>query len=221
MATASAPIETHDNALSPAGGARPRQQGDNTSLGEFLRRARERRGLTLQQIAGETKIPRRHLEAFEQDNITAVPGGLYRRTQIRAFARAVRADEDQALAKLECALDELAPRPPVPASPATEEPMLSRRRMVIFIVVVVAAAVFGRVVGGREGAGLGDAQRHPVLESEGIQPAPVPVPATPSDAVVGTAQHAPLDQPAPPPAGLSGKSTTASTKSAPSTSAGP
>src|SRR5262245_52553343 len=202
MATASAPIETHDNALSPAGGARPRQQGDNTSLGEFLRRARERRGLTLQQIAGETKIPRRHLEALEQDNVTAVPGGLYRRAQIRAFARAVRADEDQALAKLQRALDELAPRPPVPDSQPADEPILSRRRMVITVVVVVAAAVFGRVVGERERANLGGAPQQPALESERIQPATVPV--TPSDAVVGTVQRVPLD-PAPPPAGMSGK----------------
>jgi cytoskeletal protein RodZ len=203
MAMASAPIETHDSTPSSSGVPRPRQKGDNMGLGEFLRRARERRGLTLQQIAGETKIPRRHLEALEHDNITAVPGGLYRRAQIRAFARAVRADEDQALAKLERALDELAPRLPVPDSPPTEEPILSRRRMVITIVVVVAAAVFGRVFGGRESASLGGAPRHPALESERIQPAPVP--ATPSDAVVGTVQRAPLDQPAPAPAGLSGK----------------
>ena len=41
---------------------------DGAALGELLRRARERRGLTLRQIANETKIPERHLEALERGN---------------------------------------------------------------------------------------------------------------------------------------------------------
>ena len=54
-----------------------------TSLGESLRRARERRGLTLEKVARETKIPQRHLEALEHDNLTAFPSTFYQRAEIR------------------------------------------------------------------------------------------------------------------------------------------
>ena len=63
-----------------------------TGLGELLRSARARRGLTLQQVSNETKIPRRYLEAVEQDRLEALPGGLYRRAHVRAYAQAVQLD---------------------------------------------------------------------------------------------------------------------------------
>jgi hypothetical protein len=74
------------------------------AFGEFLRTARERRGLTIQQISHETKIPWRHLDALERGNLGAVPGGVYRRGEIRAYAHVVGLDEKVALAQLERAL---------------------------------------------------------------------------------------------------------------------
>ena len=61
-------------------------------LGELLRSARALQGLALQQVCNETKIPRRYLEALEQDRLEALPGGLYRRAHIRAYAQAVQLD---------------------------------------------------------------------------------------------------------------------------------
>ena len=70
-----------------------------TAFGQFLRSARERRGLTIQQISNETKIPWRHLDALEHGKLHAVPGGVYRRGEIRAYAHVVGIDEKVALAK--------------------------------------------------------------------------------------------------------------------------
>ena len=42
------------------------ERSDLAAFGAFLRDARERRGKTLQQIASETRIPQRHLDALEQ-----------------------------------------------------------------------------------------------------------------------------------------------------------
>jgi cytoskeletal protein RodZ len=83
----------------------PRLSSDESAeFGDFLRRARERRGLTLQQIARETKIPFRHLDALEHGNLSVVPQGIYRRAEIRAFAQSVGLDQSIALAELERAL---------------------------------------------------------------------------------------------------------------------
>ncbi len=85
----------------------PRLSSNNegTAFGDFLRNARERRGLTLQQISRETKISLRHLDALEHGELAAVPQGIYRRAQIRAFAQTVGLDQNVALAELERALE--------------------------------------------------------------------------------------------------------------------
>jgi cytoskeletal protein RodZ len=79
-------------------------QGGSTSLGELLKRAREHRGLTLEKVAKETRIPQRHLEALEHDNLSAIPTRFYQRAEIRAYAQAVGLDQSVALARFEATL---------------------------------------------------------------------------------------------------------------------
>lgn len=62
------------------------------AVAELLRQARERRALTLEQLAYETKIPRARLAAFEHDGFRPA-GGFYERAQIRAYAHALNLDE--------------------------------------------------------------------------------------------------------------------------------
>ncbi len=78
---------------------------DVATFGAFLRDARERRGLTLQQIARETRIPWRHLDALEHGNLDVMPAGVYRRAEVRAYADAVGLDRSLALTQFEHALE--------------------------------------------------------------------------------------------------------------------
>lgn len=71
------------------------------TLGTLLKEARLQRGLTLEQVAQQTKIRQRHLEALERDDLAAVPNAFYRRAEIRTFAQAVHLDERLAIAALE------------------------------------------------------------------------------------------------------------------------
>jgi cytoskeleton protein RodZ len=96
-------------------------------FGEFLRGARERRGLTLRDVSNETKIPWRHLDAFEHGDLMVVPNGMYRRAEVRAYARAVGLDQKLALEELEQALVTS-----VPSSPEAEPvPTSTRPRPVL------------------------------------------------------------------------------------------
>ena len=79
-------------------------QPPGLGFGDFLRVARERRGLTLRQVSSETKIPWRHLDAIEHGDLTVIPNRLYRRAEVRAYARAVGLDQNLALAELEQAV---------------------------------------------------------------------------------------------------------------------
>ena len=88
-----------------------------TGFGEWLRRAREARGLTLADITRETKIPLRNLEALEHGNLGFVPA-FYERAEVRAIARAVGVDEGLAIGRLDSAITPAVPepKPRVPAS---------------------------------------------------------------------------------------------------------
>jgi hypothetical protein len=61
-------------------------------------------GSTVRDVSNETKIPRRHHEAFEHGDLTVVPNRMYRRAEVRAYAQAVGLDQNAALAELENAL---------------------------------------------------------------------------------------------------------------------
>lgn len=60
-----------------------------------MRRHRERQGISLDDIATETRIKRELLEAFEQNDLREWPRGLYARAWIRAYARAIGFDVNE------------------------------------------------------------------------------------------------------------------------------
>ena len=67
------------------------------SAGDFggkLREARERKGVTLRQIAGATKICIGVLEALERNDISRLPGGIFSRAFVRSYAIEVGLDAE-------------------------------------------------------------------------------------------------------------------------------
>src|SRR5690242_511002 len=70
--------------------------GDRTvdTLGSKLRQARERRGITLRHVANATKISITALEALERDDISRLPGGIFTRAFVRAYALQVGLDPE-------------------------------------------------------------------------------------------------------------------------------
>src|ERR1041385_3132111 len=66
-------------------------------LGEELRRRREELGILLPEISESTRIGTRFLKAIESDNFELLPAGIYARAFIRAYARRVGMDEEEAV----------------------------------------------------------------------------------------------------------------------------
>jgi cytoskeletal protein RodZ len=63
-------------------------------FGTTLRLARERRGVTLRQIANATKISVGVLEALERNDIARLPGGIFGRAFVRSYAIEVGLDPE-------------------------------------------------------------------------------------------------------------------------------
>lgn len=68
------------------------------SVGSYLRELRERRGLSLDEIARVTRVPRRYLEALEGDEADVLPTPVFTKGYIRAYCQAVQQPPDEALA---------------------------------------------------------------------------------------------------------------------------
>src|SRR6187431_1060982 len=64
-------------------------------FGGKLRDARERRGISLRQIANATKISIGALEALERNDISRLPGGIFSRAFVRSYAAEVGLDPEE------------------------------------------------------------------------------------------------------------------------------
>jgi cytoskeleton protein RodZ len=67
------------------------------TIGEQLRLAREERGVPLREISDQTRISIHYLEAIELNDYKRLPGGIFNRSFVKAYARCVGYDEKEAI----------------------------------------------------------------------------------------------------------------------------
>ena len=79
------------------------EEAPMTGFGEYLRREREMRGVTLEEISAATRISIRFLEAIENEELSKLPGGIFTRSFVRTYARYLGLDEERVLADCQLA----------------------------------------------------------------------------------------------------------------------
>jgi cytoskeleton protein RodZ len=89
------------------------------SAGELIRSQRVKRNRSLSDIAAETRISTRYLEAIESDNATVLPGAFYHRSFIRQYAAALGLEESITRE----ILDAVEPVPEIDPMPALSVPL--------------------------------------------------------------------------------------------------
>ncbi len=67
------------------------------TLGEKLRQAREERGISLSEVADQTRISPLYIESIENDDYRSLPGGIFNKGFVKSFAKYVGVDEQEAL----------------------------------------------------------------------------------------------------------------------------
>jgi cytoskeletal protein RodZ len=70
-----------------------------SAFGEHLRRERELRGISLEEVCAATRISMKFLEALENGDWNKLPGGVFRRGFIRAISRFLGLDEESMVAE--------------------------------------------------------------------------------------------------------------------------
>ena len=71
----------------------PRVEAEPMTVGEELKAARARMGMSLSDLAAETRVPMRHLESIERSEFSALPGHTYTVGFVRSYARALGLDD--------------------------------------------------------------------------------------------------------------------------------
>lgn len=115
-------------------------------IGAQFRAAREERGLTLAQVAAETRIPQRHLQTIEEGNFAALPARTYAVGFSRTYAKLLELDQEMVADMVRAELD--AQEPQQSSRPASFEPGDPARVPSSGLVWVVGAAVLLLLAGG-------------------------------------------------------------------------
>ena len=63
-------------------------------FGMYLREAREKKGLSVDDVVRETKIQKRYIEAIESDNFEELPGETYTKGFLKNYAQTVGLSPD-------------------------------------------------------------------------------------------------------------------------------
>ncbi len=120
------------------------------TIGEQLRLAREEKSIPLREVSDETRISIRYLEAIESNDYKRLPGGIFNRSFVKAYARCVGFNEKEAVEGYARymrdqgeATDDVATvsyhRKVYTDAPATRSPVLT----VVLAILILALLTFG------------------------------------------------------------------------------
>ncbi|TWJ09336.1 helix-turn-helix domain-containing protein [Altererythrobacter ishigakiensis] len=123
-------------------------------VGRRLQREREARGISLEQIAEQTRISERHLELIEQDKFSELPARTYAYGFSRSYARALGMDEGEIVNDLRAELDNtLAGRPRYtpafePGDPAKAPPrgVVWASTIAVLLLAIGSYVFYGRFI---------------------------------------------------------------------------
>ena len=122
------------------------------TIGEQLRLAREGRGIPLREISDQTRISMHYLEAIESNDYKRLPGGIFNRSFVKAYARYVGYDEKEAIEGYTRYMrdsgdsgEDVATTPyhskVYTDTPATRSPILTVVMAIVILAILTAAAL--------------------------------------------------------------------------------
>ena len=169
------------------------------SFGELLKRERELREVTLNEVTVATRIPPRFLEAFEREDWEKLPGGVFNRGFVRAIARYLGLDEENLLSEYDLAYGEQrAAMPAAVENPIPTPPTWMIAAAAIAILILFAGLIWGSVHGWRRYAAHRAAKRDAAATTSAATAAQSQAPsaaATPNAATNASLPTPPLPAP--------------------------
>ncbi len=114
------------------------------TFGEHLRREREMRGVSLDEVSQATRIGTRFLEALEGERWKDLPGGVFNRGFLRSIARYLGLDEEALVAEYAQATNDrpqMADWAPSALDRGAEPRRKNNRRLALLVTLLVLASM--------------------------------------------------------------------------------
>jgi len=146
------------------------------TFGDNLKREREMRGVSLDEISAATRIATRFLQAIENEQWDQLPGGVFNRGFVRAVAHYLGLDEENIVAEYALAVND---RPTVPVWTGSPPKVTPDRPWLAWglAAVIVVAMVAGGWLGTRRILAWRAARRAARSAAMSVTPSPVTMPA--------------------------------------------
>jgi cytoskeleton protein RodZ len=119
-------------------------------FGACLKKAREKKGLSLEQVASKTRIPESRLHALESEDFANLPAKVFAKGFVRSYAKTLGLDEEETLQRFLEASDGFyaqvqSDSPHVQVTlEAARQPIVSWK-LILIIVAVIAIGVIGAI----------------------------------------------------------------------------
>jgi cytoskeleton protein RodZ len=116
------------------------------TFGDNLKREREMRGVSLDEISAATRIATRFLQAIENEQWDQLPGGVFNRGFVRAVAHYLGLDEENIVAEYALAVDD-SPSVPVwtgrPPAVVPDQRWLAWAITAVILIALIAGGWYG------------------------------------------------------------------------------
>lgn len=152
---------------------------DSLGIGERLRQAREAKGLSLDDVANQTRIPIRHLQHIEREEWDALPAITYCIGFVRSYANQVGLDGAEIGRELRDRIGGVRSRAPTPEYYQPADPSRVPPRSLAIIAAVIAAVL---IVGYLVWRSSIDDSDQPTAVTVPVPEAPAPKQAPPQTA---------------------------------------
>ncbi|MBI4441976.1 MAG: DUF4115 domain-containing protein [Acidobacteria bacterium] len=115
-----------------------------------MKKEREARGISLEEISQQTKISVRLLRVIEEEHFDQLPGGIFNKNFVRQYARYVGLDEETAIQQYLQVISTNRETPPIPRTPLPEayEPALGIGYPRLILTAVILGALIAGIVYG-------------------------------------------------------------------------
>jgi cytoskeleton protein RodZ len=115
------------------------------SVASELKSQREKKNISLAQVAEDTRISLRHLKSLEEGRYADMPGGIYNRAFLRAYCERLNIDQKEIISRYEDEISILAenlPKSKVHIPPPSPAPRPNPILVWIAILLIFAAVIF-------------------------------------------------------------------------------
>jgi cytoskeletal protein RodZ len=112
-----------------------------SGFGERLKRERELRGVSRDEVCTATRITARYLEALESEQWEILPGGVFNRGFVRGVARFLGLDEDDLLTQYDAAMNEQKSQTSLSTPIVIQIPRINRRRRLVPVLTACTICV--------------------------------------------------------------------------------